>query len=78
MAEDEKPAEVVKKKKEKKGKKKHVNKPTSEKWKKYKVSGNNISRERNCPRCGPGIFLANAGNRLYCRKCHYTEFTTKK
>jgi len=40
-------------------------------WKKYssgKADG------KFCPRCGPGIFLAKMKGRLYCGKCHYTEF----
>jgi small subunit ribosomal protein S27Ae len=73
---DEKPVEE-KKKKERKGKKKHTNKPSSKRWKMYKVSGNKIEKEKSCPRCGPGIFLMKAKDRLYCGKCHYTEFTAK-
>lgn len=56
------------------GKKKHVNKPTSKKYKMYKISGDKITRERSCPRCGAGVFLMKANNRLYCGRCHYTEF----
>jgi small subunit ribosomal protein S27Ae len=67
-----------KKRVEKKGKKKHVNKPTSKKYKKYKIEGNKIARERNCPRCGPGIFLMVSKNRDYCGKCHYTEFLNQE
>lgn len=63
-------------KKDKKGKKAHKNKPTSQKWKKYKVQGSNVIRAKYCPRCGPGIFVMEASNRVYCGKCHYTEFTT--
>jgi len=63
---------------EKEGKKPHKNKPTSQKWKMYKVSGESISRERNCPRCGQGIFLMKASDRVYCGKCHYTEFVGEK
>jgi small subunit ribosomal protein S27Ae len=66
-----------KKKVVKKGKKKHVNKPTSKKYTKYKVQGEKVVRERSCPRCGPGIFLMNSQGRLYCGKCHYTEFASK-
>jgi small subunit ribosomal protein S27Ae len=62
---------------ERKGKKPHKNKPTSKKYKYYKIAGNNIKREKSCPRCGPGIFLANHKNRLHCGKCNYTEFVTK-
>jgi len=65
---------MAKKKTEQKGKKPHKNKPTSKKYTKYKIEGNTIKRERFCPRCGPGIFLMNAKNRLYCGKCGYTEF----
>ena len=65
-------------KKEKKGKKKHVNNPTSQKWKFYKVSGDEVIRSKYCPRCGPGIFLMVAKDRLYCGKCHMTEFISKK
>ena len=71
---EEKPEEEKKKKKEKKGKKKHVNKPSSQRWKKYKIEGDTLKRDKNCPRCGAGIFLMKAKNRLYCGKCHYTSF----
>lgn len=64
-------------KKEKTGKKKHVNKPSSKRWKKYKISGDKLIRAKGCPRCGPGIFLMEADNRVYCGKCHYTEFVAK-
>lgn len=65
------------KKKEHKGKKKRKNKPSSKKWKMYKISGDKITKERECPRCGLGIFLMKTPNRLYCGKCHYTEFLGK-
>ncbi|MBI2630338.1 30S ribosomal protein S27ae [Candidatus Pacearchaeota archaeon] len=77
MVEEVKPVEV-KKKKEKKGKKKHVNKPTSQKWKMYKTEGGKLIREKSCPRCGPGIFLAKSKGKLYCGKCAYTEFSSSK
>ncbi len=60
-----------------KGKKKHTNKPTSKKSSMYKVEGDKLIREKYCPRCGPGIFLAKGLGRLYCGKCHYTEFEKK-
>ena len=77
MAEEEKKEEKKKEKKVSKGKKKHRNKPTSKKYKFYKIEGNEIKRAAHCPRCGPGIFLANTDDRLYCGKCHYTEFKKK-
>lgn len=63
----------------KKGKKTPKNQPTSKKYSKYKVEGDKIIREdKFCPRCGPGVFLMKAKDRVYCGKCHYTEFFGKK
>lgn len=64
--------------KEQKGKKAHKNKPTSKKYAKYTVAGDSAKKEKICPRCGPGIFLAVHKDRFYCGKCHYTEFKEKK
>ena len=62
-----------------KGKKKHVNKPTSKKYTKYKIEGDKIvSKSRSCPRCGPGIFLSVSKERSYCGRCHFTEFERKE
>lgn len=61
-----------------KGKKKHENKPTSKKYALYKIEGTKVTKKPNCPRCGPGIFLGNYPGRLYCGKCHYTEFLSAK
>jgi small subunit ribosomal protein S27Ae len=58
-----------------KSKRKKNNKPTSQKYKFYKIDGDNIKREKACPRCGAGIFLMKAKDRIYCGKCHFTEFT---
>ena len=60
-----------KKRKEKKGKKPHKNKPTS---KKYAAIA---SKKKHCIKCGPGIFLAEHKDRLACGKCGYTEFLKK-
>ena len=62
----------------KKGKKPHKNKPTSRKYKQYIIEGSTIKRAKSCPRCGLGVFLMDASNRLYCGKCQYTEFKTKE
>ena len=67
----------AKEKKQKAGggsKRKRKNSPASKKWLKYKIDGDKITREKTCPRCGPGIFLANHKGRLFCGKCKYTEF----
>ncbi len=64
----------------KKGKKKRKPKKPSKRWQKYKITSGKIElTHRFCPRCGPGIFLAKSksGDRLYCGRCHYTEFLGK-
>jgi small subunit ribosomal protein S27Ae len=59
----------------KKGKKQRKNRISSKRWEKYKIEGENAIRtQRFCPRCGAGIFLAQNKGRLFCGKCHYTEF----
>ncbi len=60
-----------------KGKKPHKNKPASKKYSMYSISGGEVKRKSFCPRCGPGIFLADRENRKHCGKCNYTEFTMK-
>ena len=60
-----------------KGKKKHINKPTSKKASHYKIENGKVVRDRYCPRCGPSSFLMKAENRYYCGKCHFTEFNKK-
>lgn len=62
---------------DKKGKKPHKNKPTGKKYKHYVIEGNKLKKGKSCPRCGQGVFLAVHKDRLYCGKCHYTEFTAK-
>ena len=71
---EEKEEKKAKKKHVKKGKKPHKNKLTSKKYKFYKIEAGKLIRAKNCPRCGPGVFLAKMKDRLYCGKCAYTEF----
>jgi small subunit ribosomal protein S27Ae len=41
----------------------------------YKVEGGTLQRKlKTCPRCGPGIFLAEHYDRFACGKCGYAEF----
>jgi len=41
----------------------------------YTIAGDKIQRKnKSCPKCGPGIFLAVHGNRVHCGACKYTEF----
>lgn len=35
-------------------------------------------KKRNCPKCGPGVFLATHADRTSCGRCGYTEFSKKK
>jgi ubiquitin-small subunit ribosomal protein S27Ae len=53
-------------------KKKEVKlKTTSQKWKMYDSSGKR--KNQFCPKCGPGVFLAQHKDRLVCGTCHYME-----
>ncbi|PIN93792.1 30S ribosomal protein S27ae [Candidatus Pacearchaeota archaeon CG10_big_fil_rev_8_21_14_0_10_31_24] len=63
--------------KTKEGKKPHKNKPTSKKYSHYSIEGNSVKKGKVCVKCGPGNFLADHKDRLYCGKCHYTEFMRK-
>jgi len=66
-----------KKTKERKGKKprsksKHKN---IQVWKKYK---NGKVQGKWCPRCGPGVILAQHKDRITCGKCGYSEMKVEK
>jgi len=53
-------------------------KRTSQKWKLYEVQGGKVKRKnRFCPRCGPGVFMADHGDRWSCGRCGYTEWKRK-
>lgn len=44
----------------------------------YKIEGDRIARTRaNCPKCGPGVYLAQHQGRASCGRCGYTEFAKK-
>ncbi len=48
-------------------------------WGLYKVDdGRAVTKNKSCPKCGSGVFLAEHGNRESCGKCGYTVFKTKK
>lgn len=59
---------------DKRGKKPHKNKPTGKKYKHYKTESGKTIKSKTCPRCGPGVFLAQHKGRTTCGKCRYTEF----
>jgi len=45
----------------------------------YEVSGKSLKRKnKTCPKCGAGHFLAKHKDRLTCGRCGYTEFISKK
>ncbi|HVL49592.1 MAG TPA: 30S ribosomal protein S27ae [Candidatus Thermoplasmatota archaeon] len=44
----------------------------------YKIEGGKLVRARKaCPKCGPGVFLAEHKDRTSCGNCGYTEFKAK-
>ncbi|MBS3114777.1 30S ribosomal protein S27ae [Candidatus Woesearchaeota archaeon] len=48
-------------------------------WKLYQVSGNKVERKnKSCPKCGSGTFMAKHSNRWTCGTCKYCEFITNK
>ncbi len=64
MAEEEKQAGKVEKPKKEKKLKSTL----------YDLSGEKVERKNKfCPKCGPGIFLAGHSDRLSCGKCGYAE-----
>jgi small subunit ribosomal protein S27Ae len=41
----------------------------------YGLEGDKVVRKRKeCPKCGPGVFLAEHNDRRSCGQCGYTEF----
>jgi ubiquitin-small subunit ribosomal protein S27Ae len=69
---------MAKKAKSSGGKKPHKNNVSSKRWEKYTIENDAISKKKQCPRCGPGVFLAVHKDRFFCGKCHYAEFFEKK
>jgi len=61
----------------KKGKKERKNHVPSKKWEKYQLEGTKVKKEKSCPKCGAGVYLANHKDRLYCGSCHYVEWLKK-
>ncbi len=41
----------------------------------FEVSGGTLKRKnRYCPKCGPGVFMATHKDRFACGRCSYTEW----
>ncbi len=71
MGDNEKPAEGSQAPPKSAKGKKHVK---SKKWTFYDLE-NKKKKKRSCPKCGPGVFLAEHKNRVTCGKCRYTEIS---
>lgn len=56
-------------------KKKVKNKKASTKYRMYDKEG---KRKACCPKCGPGVFLAEHKDRQTCGTCRYTVFKKKQ
>lgn len=44
------------------------------KWEYYEVSAELKRLKVECPRCGPGVYMAEHRDRVSCGRCGYTEF----
>jgi small subunit ribosomal protein S27Ae len=48
-------------------------------WKIYEIKDGSLTRKnKSCPKCGQGFFLAKHKGRETCGKCGYAEFGSKK
>lgn len=66
-------------KKDVKGKKQKVKKESKKLGVLYEISSGKISRKnRNCPKCGSGMFLGRHKDRQVCGKCGYVEYSKKE
>jgi len=43
-------------------------------WELYDTSGGLKRKNKSCPKCGQGTFMAKHKDRHTCGKCGYTEF----
>ncbi len=60
---------IMAKKKEQKAKK-----PAYKYANVYEVSGDTLKRKnKTCPKCGPGVYMASHKDRWTCGKCGYME-----
>ena len=39
----------------------------------HTIYENGKAKNKNCPKCGEGVFMAEHNNRRSCGKCHYME-----
>ncbi|MAG91397.1 30S ribosomal protein S27ae [Candidatus Woesearchaeota archaeon] len=53
-------------------------KKVSGRWNMYNKTGDKLERKnKSCPKCGSGTFMAKHGNRETCGSCRYTTFNTQ-
>ena len=53
-------------------------KKKSGKWNLYQKVGDKLERKnKSCPKCGAGVFMAKHSNRWTCGACKYVEFLGK-
>ncbi|MBS3101665.1 30S ribosomal protein S27ae [Candidatus Woesearchaeota archaeon] len=58
---------------------KEAKKKLKGKWNLYQKSGDKLERKnKSCPKCGSGTFMAKHASRWTCGTCHMTEFITNK
>ena len=59
--------------------KEKAKKKLSGRWNLYEKKGDKIERKnKSCPKCGAGTFMARHSSRWTCGQCHMTEFISKK
>jgi len=56
-----------------KGKKVHKPGKSSNKYSKITIENSVAMRKKTCPKCGPGVFMAEHKDRVHCGKCGYME-----
>ena len=56
---------------------KKKSKKTSKRSANYTTAGGLKRKNKFCPKCGAGIFMAEHKDRSTCGKCGYTEFKKK-
>jgi len=45
-------------------------------WNNYEKKGDKVERKnKSCPKCGQGFFMAKHANRVTCGSCNYSEYT---
>jgi len=75
---EEKEEQEEKRSKAPQGKKPKAKKKPVKAHKMYETSGGLKRKNKSCPKCGAGVFMAQHKDRITCGRCGYTEFGKKK